>query len=162
MHRLTLIAMVCIATPLAADPTGVRLESVSYADLAVEVKGQKGNVVLVDVWGSFCAPCKEKFPHVVALHEKFAKQGLVVISVSVDPPDDPDARSAAQAFLTKQRATFRNVQLSDNAEVWQAKWNVVGPPLLFLFDRDGKLVSRWEGKIDVDEVARRVAELCGK
>jgi thiol-disulfide isomerase/thioredoxin len=162
MYRLPLIAIVCIATPLAADPVGVRLESASYADLAAEIKGLKGKVVLVDVWGSFCAPCKEKFPHVVALHEKFAKQGLVVISVSVDPPDDVDARAAAQAFLMKQRATFRNLQLTDKAEVWQAKWNVVGPPLLFLFDREGKLASRWEGKIDPGELSRRVAELCGK
>ena len=162
MRRLALTAMVCIATPLAADPPGVRLESISYADLAVEVKGLKGKVVLVDVWGSFCAPCKEKFPHVVALHEKLAKKGLVVISVSVDTPGDSDARSAAHEFLIKQRAAFRNVQLTDTAEVWQAKWNVVGPPLLFLFDRDGKLASRWEGKIDTDEVLNRVAELCGK
>src|SRR5262245_7606316 len=115
MRRLTLIAILCIAPSLSADPPAVRLESVSYADLAVEVKGNNGKVVLVDVWGSFCAPCKEKFPYVVALHEKFAKQGLVAISVSVDTPGDPDARSAAQAFLTKQRATFRNVQLSDKA-----------------------------------------------
>jgi thiol-disulfide isomerase/thioredoxin len=162
MHRLALIAVVCIATPLAADPPAVRLESVSYADLADEVKLLKGKVVLVDVWGTFCAPCKEKFPQVVAFHEKFANRGLVVISVSVDPPDDADSRAAAKEFLTKQRAAFRNVQLSNKAEVWQAKWNVVGPPLLFLFDQEGTLASRWEGKIDMDVVARRVAEICGK
>jgi thiol-disulfide isomerase/thioredoxin len=154
--------MVCIATPLAADPPAVHLDSVSYADLAGEVKSLKGKVVLVDVWGTFCAPCKEKFPQLFALHEKLANRGLVVISVSVDPPDDADAQSAAKAFLVKHRAAFRNVQFTDKAEVWQAKWNVVGPPLLFLFDQDGKLASRWEGKIDMGEVSRRVTEVCGK
>jgi thiol-disulfide isomerase/thioredoxin len=113
----------------------------------------------VDVWGTFCAPCKEKFPKVVGLHEKYARQGLAVISVSVDPPDDADAREAARAFLTRQRAEFRNVILTDKAEVWQTKWQVEGPPLVFLFDKQGRLVAKWEGKFDPDEVEKRVAAL---
>ena len=116
----------------------------------------KGKVVLVDVWGTFCAPCREKFPKVVALHDQYARSGLAVVSVSVDPLDDRGARDAAQAFLTKQKATFRNVILNNKAEVWQEKWKVVGPPLLFLFDRQGKLVARWEDKVDLVDVEKRV------
>jgi thiol-disulfide isomerase/thioredoxin len=161
MRRIVLTLAALFSTSVVADDSAVpiRLERVGYTDLMGEVKGLKGNVVLVDVWGTFCSPCKEKFPHVVALHEKYAKQGLAVISVSVDLPEDADA---ARKFLMQQRAAFRNVQLTDKAEVWQAKWNVVGPPLLFLFDRDGRLVARWEGKSDPGEIARRVAALCEK
>jgi thiol-disulfide isomerase/thioredoxin len=142
-----------------ADPGAVRLDSVRYADLAAEVKGLEGKVVLVDVWGSFCAPCKEKFPAVVALHGKYAGRGLVVVSVSVDPPDDADARAAARDFLVRQKAAFRNVILSDPAEVWQAKWKVDGPPLLFLFDKRGRLAGRWDGKFDPADVGKKVAAL---
>ena len=110
-------------------------------------------------WGSFCAPCKEKFPAVVALHGKYAGRGLAVVSVSVDTPDDVDARSAARDFLVRQKATFRNVILSDKAEVWQAKWKIDGPPLLFLFDKRGRLAGRWEGKFDASAVDKKVAEL---
>jgi thiol-disulfide isomerase/thioredoxin len=144
---------------LPADSPTVRLESVRYADLAAEVKGLKGKVVLVDVWGSFCAPCKEKFPHVVALNGKYAARGLKVISVSVDTPDDTDARAAARDFLVRQKATFRNVILSDPADVWQARWKIDGPPLLFLFDKQGRLAGRWEGKFDAAAVDKQVAEL---
>ena len=70
----------------------------------------------------------------VALHAKYAARGLAVISVSVDPPDDADARAAARDFLVRQKATFRNVILTDKPEAWQEKWKVDGPPLLFLFD----------------------------
>ncbi len=144
---------------LPADSPAVRLDSVRYDDLAAEVKALKGKVVLVDVWGTFCAPCREKFPHVVALHGKYASRGLSVISVSVDLPDDADAKTAAREFLVRQKATFRNVILSDPAEVWQAKWKVNGPPLLFLFDKAGRLAGRWEGKFDPADVDRKVAAL---
>jgi hypothetical protein len=77
--------------------------------------------------------------------------------VSVDPPEDADARAAAREFLTKKQATFRNLVLTDKAEVWQAKWKTEGPPILFLFDRAGRLVARWDEKIDLAEVERRVA-----
>jgi len=156
---LTLAACLC-ALPIEAEPpAAVRLDAESYAELATELKGLKGKVVLVDVWGTFCAPCKEKFPKVVGLHEKYSRQGLAVISVSVDPPDDTDAREAARAFLTSRRAAFHNVILTDKAEVWQEKWKVIGPPLLFLFDREGRLVARWDDKVDIADVEKRVATL---
>jgi hypothetical protein len=82
-----------------------------------------------------------------------------VISVSVDPPDDAGARAAARDFLVRQKATFRNVILADRAEVWQAKWKTDGPPLLFLFDRQGRLAGRWDGKVDPAEVEKKVAAL---
>src|SRR4029077_11245215 len=102
---------------------------------------------------------KEKFPHVVTLDGKYAGRGLKVISVSVDASDDVDARAAARDFLVRQKATFRNVILTDRAEVWQAKWKIDGPPVLFLFDKRGQLAGRWEGKFEPSEVAKKVAAL---
>jgi len=158
--RSMLVLTVCLVThPLAAEPPPIRLDPVSYSELATELKGLKGKVVLVDVWGTFCAPCKEKFPKAVELHEKYSRRGLAVVSVSVDPPDDADAHEAASKFLQKHKATFRNVILAEKAEVWQEKWKVIGPPLLFLFDREGRLVARWDDKIDMAEVEKRLAAL---
>lgn len=157
MRRLVPLCLLVASAVHAQSP--VKLDAVRYADLAAEIRGLNGRVVLVDVWGTFCPPCQEKFPGVVALHEKYGRRGLAVVSVSVDPPDDPASKPAALAFLTKQRATFRNVLLTDPAEVWLAKWKIDGPPLLFLFDRAGKLAGKWEGKFDLAAVGRRVAEV---
>jgi len=154
---ITLVAALFAYPSAAENPPPVRLDAESYAELATELRGLKGKVVLVDVWGTFCAPCKEKFPKVVALHENYARQGFAVISVSVDPPDDADAREAARAFLTTRHANFRNVVLTDKAEVWQEKWKVIGPPLFFLFNREGRLVARWDDKVDMADVEKRVA-----
>jgi len=160
MRRFLALFVGLLPAPLAAEPPAeVRLDSVSYSQLTSELKGLKGKVVLVDVWGTFCAPCKAKFPKVVDLHERYGRKGLAVVSVSVDPPDDADARQAAKAFLVKEKARFRNVILTDKAEEWQEKWQVVGPPVFFLFDRQGRLVTRWDDKVDLAEVEKRVAAL---
>jgi thiol-disulfide isomerase/thioredoxin len=149
-----MLTLCLFALPIAAEPPiSVRLDSVSYNDLASEVKGLKGKVVLVDVWGTFCPPCKEKFPQIIALHERYGKQGLVVITVSVDRPEDS---ATAKEFLVRQRATCRNVRLADDPQVWQSKWKADGVPLLFLFDRAGKLVQRWEGKVDAKDIEKQI------
>ena len=118
MRRLVLLSLLFLPNAYGAPPA-VKLDAVRYDDLAAEIRGLKGQVVLVDVWGTFCPPCKEKFPGVVALHEKYARKGLTVVSVSVDPPQDSTSKSAALAFLTKQRAAFRN---------WEQFPHVLYPP----------------------------------
>jgi hypothetical protein len=78
------------------------------------------------------------------MHKKYASQGLVAISVSVDEPDN---RDKALKFLQKQGATFRNYLLNEEAEVWQAKWKIKAPPAVFVFDRNNKRA----GKFDTDD-----------
>src|SRR5439155_26010967 len=70
---------------------GTKLPSVDvteakYAALDTALKEEKGSVVLVDFWATWCGPCVKKFPDLVALHQKYADQGLTCISVSMDDP----------------------------------------------------------------------------
>src|SRR4051812_35438205 len=62
--------------------TSIELKDVTLADLDAAVAAEKGNVVAIDVWGTFCAPCLKRFPHFVQMHEHFAKRGLVCMSLS--------------------------------------------------------------------------------
>jgi thiol-disulfide isomerase/thioredoxin len=144
----------------AAADEKITVEVVSYARLTDMVKGLRGKVVLVDLWGEFCLPCKKEFPRFVALHRKYQARDLAAVSVSLDDPNDMEARQRVEEFLTARKATCRNVLLDEKPEVWQTKWKIVGPPCVFLFDRDGKLVQRWADKeIDYDVIEKRVAEL---
>src|SRR5262249_18539512 len=144
------VALMWAGLVRAEPPEGkVSLDVFSYAQLGESVKGLKGKVVLVDLWGEFCVPCKKEFPHFVALHRKYAASGLAAVSVSLDDATDAEARQRVVDFLTAQKATCRNVLLTDGPAVWQAKWKLAGPPCVFLFDRQGKLISRWEDR-DID------------
>jgi thiol-disulfide isomerase/thioredoxin len=125
----------------AAEPPVVQLRPVSYRELGDIVRAQRGKVVVVDVWADFCVPCKREFPNLVRLNERYAADGVVCLSVSVD---DAAKHDAALAFLTKQKATFANYRLTDKPEVWQKAWNINGPPAVFVFDRAGKRAAKFD------------------
>jgi thiol-disulfide isomerase/thioredoxin len=129
----------------ADPPPDVLLRAVSYRDFGEAVKAQRGKVVVVDVWADFCVPCKREFPNLVRLHQRFAADGVVCLSVSVDRPQKHDA---ALAFLTKQKATFGNYRITDADEVWQKGWKISGPPAVFVFDRAGKRAAKFYSEDD--------------
>jgi thiol-disulfide isomerase/thioredoxin len=117
---------------------GIQLQPVKYVGLQETVRKNRGKVVLVDFWADFCVPCKKGFPHVVAMHQKHAKDGLAVVSVSLDPVDDPNSAASALRFLKKAGAEFTNLYLQESPSVWQKKLGFAGPPCYFVFDRQGK------------------------
>jgi thiol-disulfide isomerase/thioredoxin len=130
-----------VKTP-APPPAEVTLKTVKYDALADAIKAEKGKVVVVDVWATYCAPCKREFPNFVKLHERLADDGVVCISVSVDKPD---AKDAALAYLKKQHATSANYWLDEPQDVWLAKWKVKsGVPIAFVFNRQGELVRKFD------------------
>jgi thiol-disulfide isomerase/thioredoxin len=136
-----------LLTPVDAAPEagGVELRAVKYADLAQAIRDQRGKVVVIDVWANFCVPCKREFPHLVELHHKYGSRGLVCMSLTVDPAE---SRDDALKFLVKQKATFANYWLDEKAEVWQERWRIIGPPAVFVFDRQGKRAAKFYSEDD--------------
>jgi len=123
------------------DPEAVKLQVVKSEDVESAIQARKGSIVVVDFWATWCPPCKRDFPHLVEMHEKLAGEGVACLSVSVD--DEPD-REDALAFLRQQHAEFPNYLLDEEARVWQEKWSIKGVPVVLVFDRDGKLVRKFD------------------
>ena len=69
------------------------------------------------------------------MHNKYAKDGLVCMSVSVD---EKDQRDDALKFLKGQKAEFPNYWIDEEAEVWSKKLDVPAPPAVIVFGRDGQ------------------------
>lgn len=72
------------------------------------------------------------------MHRKLAKDGLVVITVSVDEPPDKEAQANCLKFLKAQKASFTNLILDEKPDLWQEKLGFFGPPYFFVFNREGK------------------------
>jgi hypothetical protein len=98
------------------------------------------------------------------MHRKYAKDGLVAVSVSLDDPADMPVQARALAFLKKQGATFLNVLLDEKPEFYQDRLKIDGPPCVYIFNRDNRWVLKRDGtgdagRVDYDLFEKRIVEL---
>lgn len=143
----------------------VKLAVIDKAGFSEALKQNRGNVVLIDFWATWCPECRELFPHTVALHRQFADRGLTVISIAFDEPED---QATALKFLTEKRATCDNFisKYGSKAESYQVFAIPDGAlPHLKLYDRNGKLHRTFASgreTIETEEIDRAVKELLGE
>ena len=96
------------------------------------------------------------------MHQELSKAGLVVISLSIDEPEE---KAAALKFLEAQKATFQNFILEDKDRAEKAgdeKLYHSAPPIVHVFDRQGNKVKTFEGKKEAEGVEKLVRELLEK
>jgi peroxiredoxin len=119
----------------------------------VDLASLRGSPVMLNIWATWCAPCREEMPGLQTLHERFADRGLRVIGVSVD---NSGAERAIRDFAAGLGLTF--TLLHDPADQVARRFRTVGVPETFLIDADGRIVHRWIGRFDpgADDVVARV------
>jgi len=137
-----LFTLVLSATPvLAADitPAAAASPAPSAQVRLPDIKGGsatladfRGQVVLLDFWASWCGPCRESFPWMNSLQQRFGEQGLKVVAVNLD-----DDSAAAREFLQQLPAQF-TVLLDPDAQLPET-FAVMGMPSSYLLDRQGRL-----------------------
>src|SRR5690348_1583701 len=79
--------------PAPAPPAqkAVNIEVLKVDDIVGRIDKEKGKVVVLDTWATWCIPCREEFPGLVDLHERYAKDGVVCMSVTIDEVGKKDA-----------------------------------------------------------------------
>jgi thiol-disulfide isomerase/thioredoxin len=143
----------------------VTVKEVRAQELATFLKAQKGKVVVIDCWATWCAPCVKKFPHLVELHKKFGEKGLVCISLSMDKYSDEESykKEKVQKFLTDKGATFPNFIASEPKKDEEELLKLIGDssalPYMVMFDRAGKKVWASDDKKLTDEQLVKLIEM---
>lgn len=104
----------------------------------------KGQVVLLNVWASWCAPCKEEMPTLAKLQAAYAAQPVKVVTLSVD---NDNALPKAQAMIAANPplSLYRDPAFRMAFSVQPA---LKGFPTTLIFDRKGREVARLEGAAD--------------
>lgn len=152
---------------LPAPESGAALRSVnpgSDVQLTIQdwdstlamVQQLRGNVVVMDLWATYCPPCVAEFPNLVTLQRSYPGD-VDCVSVSVDYNSSRESSADRHAekvlaFLQKQGATFKNVLLSTDAEtLFNEKIAQNSLPVVYVFDRDGRLAGQFPDPQDPDE-----------
>lgn len=128
-----------LSSAAAEKPSEIKLEVVKYDQLLDALKAQRGKVVVLDAWASWCLPCKQEFPHLVELHRRLTKDGVTAMSVSID---EVKTRDVALAFLKAKGAAFPNYLLDEGETGWD-KLDLKSIPAVFVYGRDGKLARKF-------------------
>jgi len=115
---------------------------------------ERGRVVLLNVWATWCVPCRTEMPALEAVHGKFGHRGLRVIGVNIDAGS---ADSDVRGFLEDYGITFDNVR--DPEDRVTRVFRLMGVPETLLIDAEGRVSRRWLGPVSQPEVERRVQEL---
>jgi hypothetical protein len=96
------------------------------------------------------------------MHKKYAKDGLTAVSVSLDDELDKPTLARIRKFLQEKNATFRNLVLDEDSDLWQKQLGAPGQPIIFVFNRDGQWVKRFTDDFDFAEVERLAVDLLKK
>ena len=103
----------------------------------------KGDVVLLNIWATWCAPCRAEMPSIEKLHREFGPRGLKIVAVSVD---DPGQQKAIRDFARELGLTFEILQ--DPTHDIQKAYQTTGVPETFVLGRDGVIRKKIIGATD--------------
>jgi cytochrome c biogenesis protein CcmG/thiol:disulfide interchange protein DsbE len=128
-------------------PVGVGTRAPSYSaetldGQPVSLASLSGKVVLLNVWATWCAPCRIEMPALQRLHKQLQSQGLEVVAVSVDTP--PGMLSPTGQFGGDVKAYVDAMGLSftvlhDPARSIEELFLVQGLPTTFIIDKQGRI-----------------------
>ena len=144
---LVSIAAVAISGCMAADIGPPEVGDVAPAFTALAMDGSevaseslRGKPYMLNVWATWCAPCRKEMPDLQELHDAYVDQGFQVVGVSVD---NRAAGDAIRMFLEELDIGFPI--LHDPSATVQDSYFLLGLPGTFLIDSEGVIVRKWTG-----------------
>ena len=115
----------------------------------VSLEDYRGSVTLVNIWATWCLPCREEMPSMQKLYDSLASRGFRIAAISIDEGSPEDVVAFAQKF----GLTFDI--LHDRSGTIERLYQTTGVPESFLLDRRGILVKRVIGAHDWSSQANR-------
>jgi thiol-disulfide isomerase/thioredoxin len=133
--RLSMLIILISLTPLSlsfAQEIAAPDFAISNAQLPNKLSDLAGQVVYLDFWASWCKPCRQSFPWMNQMQQKYASQGLQIIAINLDTES-----SLAKDFLDKVPAQIPIIY--DPEGNIASDYQLIGMPSSYLIDKTGKI-----------------------
>lgn len=140
------------AVPAKVDYAAPDLTLVDLSGKSVSLKDHLGSVVLINLWATWCPPCKEEMPTLQAFYEKYKDDGFVLLAL-----DQEETREVVEPFVAEYGLTFP-VWL-DIDYLAQREFNTMNLPSSYVVDRTGRVRLMWIGGISKKNLEKYVPAL---
>lgn len=145
-----------------AQSSKIKVEPIDKNKLEKLIKERNGKPLFLNLWATWCAPCKEEFPSINKLANEF--QEVEFVGISIDYPED--VKTKVIPFLKSQKAKFVsyvNAFEKDDELInfLEEKWNGA-IPATFLYDEKGNKYNFIEGKKSYEEFKNHILQLFKK
>ena len=140
------------------------ISSIDKRSLESIIAHRDGKILLLNIWATWCEPCKEEFPDLVKLSSQMNKNEVEVIAISVDDPED--STSKIHPFLKSQNVPFK-VYLSDFPsqdtliDFINKDWSG-GIPATVIYDRHGNRKAFLFGLHSFEQFKKAVEDVLRK
>jgi thiol-disulfide isomerase/thioredoxin len=105
---------------------------------ALDLSAYHGKTVYLDFWASWCGPCRQSFPWMAQMQQRYQEQGLVIIAVNVDQD-----RALADKFLAQVPHPF-TIEFDANGTLAET-YQVAAMPSSIVIDKNGQIIARHAG-----------------
>lgn len=153
---LTLCAgMFFLASPLLAEePLTPEYSFETVMDeKEITNENMQGKVLLVNFWATWCPPCRKEIPTLKKLHEEYGPRGFSVLGISMDE----GGSRVVKKFIKRTEINYPVVMGSGS--VARQFGGVGGIPVTFVVDRQGKIVSRYDGYVLENEIRQELEKM---
>lgn len=141
------------AVPIEVDYPAPELTLTDLQGVPRSLSDYRGKVILVNLWATWCGPCKEEMPALQAYHDKYKDDGFTVIAIN-----DGDPRADVLQFVEDFHLTFP-VWLDPKYIATEEAFKTMNLPTSYVIDRDGIVRSYWVGAINRKNLERYVTPI---
>jgi cytochrome c biogenesis protein CcmG/thiol:disulfide interchange protein DsbE len=159
MNCRSLIAAAALSLLLSGSAFATKVGEVApdfmrtdFTNKQLRLSDHRGKLVLLNFWATWCPPCREEMPLFSRWQRELKGRGLQVIGVSMD-----DDAAMAKDFLAEYPVTYPVVM--GDVKLAETFGGVLGLPLSYLIDAQGRVVARYQGEADLATMEAKIKDL---
>jgi thiol-disulfide isomerase/thioredoxin len=127
------------STVQAEEASGkIIVKSIGAAEVEKLVTANRGKVIILDIWATWCPPCRREIPGFMEIAKAYAKQGVVVIGLAADE----GGPSVVQPFVDENQINYPIYSIGEEV---LSRYGIEAFPTTLIYDRQGKLVKQHIG-----------------